>query len=113
MSTPDREMAKIENAHITATTLGFEDHGLLTFWLHLAYGGSGQGFGGYSLTTEHVRGILRVLGISKWEDIAGRYVRCLHTNSKAYAIGHIVEDRWYDLETGYRDDEADDDEETE
>ena len=42
-------MEEIKNAIITGTYLGIEDHGILTFWLYLDYGGSGQGFGGYQL----------------------------------------------------------------
>jgi hypothetical protein len=40
---------KIINARIESVELGYEDHGILTAWLHLEFGSSGQGFGGYAL----------------------------------------------------------------
>ena len=40
---------EIENGKIESTNLGPEDHGILTFWLSLAFDGGGQGFGGYDI----------------------------------------------------------------
>ena len=37
---------EIRNAIITSVSLDDADRGMLTGWLHLDYGGSGQGFGG-------------------------------------------------------------------
>lgn len=83
----EREIAKI-----VKTTLGYEDHGILTFFLHLEYGGGGQGAGGYALdrysemakrrvgTEEGCEFIIRVLracGVSKWEDLKGRTIFAL------------------------------------
>jgi hypothetical protein len=80
----------IINARITGTKLGYEDHGILTFWLSLDYGGSGQGFGGYALDSydkekdcrKHskyagvcIEKILKVVGVDNWEDMKGKYVR--------------------------------------
>ena len=42
-------MSEIKNARITRTTLGVEDHGILTAFLHLEGDGWGIGFGGYAL----------------------------------------------------------------
>lgn len=39
----------IKNAIINNAKIHFENGGILTVWLGLDYGGSGQGFGGYSL----------------------------------------------------------------
>jgi len=41
-----RELGRVERAELFV-----EDHGILTFYLHLTFGGSGQGFGGVALDT--------------------------------------------------------------
>lgn len=47
----DEEMmeGQIKNAVIERTTIDIGDRGFLQVWLHLDYGGSEQGFGGYVL----------------------------------------------------------------
>jgi hypothetical protein len=40
----EKKLGKIKSAE-----LFIEDHGILTFFLHFDFGGSGQGFGGYTL----------------------------------------------------------------
>ncbi len=69
----NRELGKIES-----TMLGFEDHGIMSFWLTLDFGGSGQGFGGYCLggtfTHDVLTGILEAVGVEKWEDLKGKPV---------------------------------------
>ena len=39
----------IKNAKIESTKLGFDRGTIMSCWLHLDYGGAGQGFGGYVL----------------------------------------------------------------
>lgn len=103
---------EIKNAQIKSTTLGIEDHGIMTFYLHLDYGGSGQGAGGYSLDEwseiekkrigapsgcELIRSILEIIGVEKWEDLPGQYIRVKADYGKVYAIGNMLNDNWLDF----------------
>lgn len=103
----------IQNAKIESTMLGYEGHGIMTFYLYLDYGGSGQGFGGYALDAydqrkkkrvghksfgEAVAEILRVVGVEKWEDLKGQFVRVEYPegwNQTITGIGHVLEDKWF------------------
>jgi hypothetical protein len=102
---------EIENARITDTMLGIEDHGILSFMLTLDYGGAGQGFGGYTLDewseihkarighafgSQVILEILRVVGVEKWEGLVGKYVRVEHDHTKVCRIGNILRDVWFD-----------------
>ena len=93
------------NAQIQSTMLGIEDHGIMTFMLYLNYNSCGQGFGGYVLkgdkSIEAIRKILETVGVSKWEDLKGKYVRIRKPDTYTgtiQSIGHIVEDRWWSPE---------------
>jgi len=93
------------NAKIASTMLGFEDHGILTCFLHLSQGGSGQGFGGYRLdapkgysiyTDFWVKRVLETVGVSEWEDLVGKYVRVVGEDfGKIEGIGHITDNKWF------------------
>ena len=99
------------NAKITGTELGYEDHGILTCWLHLSQGSSGQGFGGYGLdqyskkqkkrVPHRVAGmwiqrILETVGVARWEDLKGKYVRVDGEEwGVIQGIGHITDDKWF------------------
>jgi hypothetical protein len=76
---------------IRRTMLGFEDHGLLSFWLELDFGGTGQGFGGYCLggtfTDACVRRILKAVGVEKWEDLVGKQVWVIRRSGGEAAWG--------------------------
>jgi len=108
---------EIKNARIESTSLGTEDHGIMTYTLYLDYGGSCQGFGGFALDDPPLKGkkdrigvaygiesvmrILRVVGVEKWEDLPGRYIRVKSKegggwNSEISSIGNILEDEWFD-----------------
>ena len=82
---------------IESTSLGIEGHGVMTFWLMLDFGGSGQGFGGWVLDSyspeekrrigtaaglDAVIQILTVCGVEKWEDIQGKIVYALYDDDK-------------------------------
>lgn len=85
-----------ENARIDSTFLGIEDHGIMTYWLHLSYAAAGQGFGGrMSFAVSDIRKILETVGVSNWESLPGHNIRARHDNQRVYAIGHFMKDQWY------------------
>jgi len=104
------EQTEIKNAIITSAVLDTGDRGLLTAWLHLDYGGSGQGFGGYVLYLpksykHHTKNgdyaghfifrCMEVAGVESWDKLKGKTVRVKCSHSKIDAIGHIVKDDWF------------------
>lgn len=97
-------IAKIERTH-----LGYEDHGIFTLYLHVSYGTSGQGVGGYSLDAppadsgrkrqgtaygmEHIIRVIRACGVGSWEEVQGRTI-IVYTdgddwNAKVVGIGPL------------------------
>lgn len=103
-------MSEIKNAIIESAVIDTGDRGLLTAWLFLDYGGSGQGFGGYALylpkdykhftNTGDFAGhflfrCMQIAGVEKWSDLKGKTVRVKCEHSKVHAIGHIVKDDWF------------------
>lgn len=108
--------SEIVNARISGTSLGIEDHGVMTFFLHLEWPGYGQGLGGFCLdsgkrgTDERtgwgpgfvaIRKILEVVGVEKWEDLKGKLIRIKVVgwgSSQTPIIGNILEDKWLDLQ---------------
>ena len=99
----------VTNAIISSVQLNDADRGLLTAWVNLDYGGSGQGFGGYTLylpkNFKHHGGpnfaghfiwrVMEVAGASDWSKVAGKSVRVRIRDGLAVAIGHIVKDNWF------------------
>lgn len=106
---------EVVNARIKKTSLTIEDHDILTFWLHLEWSGGGQGLGGFALDSYDrkrecrtgwgdgliaIRDILETVGVSRWEDLAGKLIRVKHFGwgaSRAPIIGHIIDDKWFDM----------------
>ena len=98
-----------ENAKITDVSLGIGDHCCLTFSIALKGLGWGASFGGYNLTffngtsfegsekgLEALTRIMDVVGVAKWEDIKGRYVRAKQEDRLVVGIGNIIEDKWFE-----------------
>jgi hypothetical protein len=110
--TPVYEM---KNALIEATMLGKEGHGMMSFMLHLNFGGTIQGFGGWCLddinpedktksrvptvlTGAVVMGIMEALEIESWEALKGAHCRVKSKpgwGSPLLAIGHFLKDQWF------------------
>ena len=102
----------LENAQIESTALEIEDHGIFTFMIHVDYGNSAQGIGGYALdghdenlpyrpghikSIPFIRGFMEVVGVYKWEDLKGKYLRVIKEddsfNAKVIGIQNITSDK--------------------
>lgn len=105
MQTIETKNAIIESATIT------NDDGLLSAWLHLDYGGSGQGFGGFALylpepfkhhdvggpnyAGHFIWRVMEIAGVSEWSQLKGKTIRVKCGDSRVHEIGHIVKDDWF------------------
>ena len=105
------------NAKIESTMLGYEDHGILTCFLNLEQGATGQGFGGFGLDGQPnkdkkgnrigdrqpnkmagfwIKRILETVGVGEWEKLKGKYIRVDGEEfGDIFGIGHITEDKWF------------------
>ena len=99
------------NAVIKSARITDDDHGLLTAWLDLDYGGSGQGFGGFSLylpksfahhnpqgpnyAGHFIWRVMEIAGVGDWSRLPGKTIRVRQEHSKVHSIGHIVKDDWF------------------
>lgn len=105
----------IENGKIIGTVLGKEDHGIMTFCLSIEFESGVCGFGGYSLDgydakngkrvgsaagMQAIAEILDCVGVTKWEDLTGTYIRCEHQDcgEKIIRIGNLIKDKWFSPE---------------
>lgn len=108
----------IRNAVIEYATITTAERGLLTAYLGLHYGDSGQAFGGFTLYlpqdwAHYKSGLkhnfaghfifrcLQIAGVDDWSKLPGRTLRAQATFSKIHAIGHILKDDWFDPETDF------------
>lgn len=105
---------EIRNAKITSTMFGREDHGIMTFMIFIEFGGCGCGVGGYALdgydkaadtrvfraeSMEAIAKILDVVGVDKWEQLPGSYIRVKDNGwgSTIDEIGNLMEEKWFNL----------------
>lgn len=95
-------MREIRNALISGTTLGFEDHGIMTAFIQTRSGAQGQGFGGYEMGgawgIEFIKSVLKTLDVGIWEQLPGKHCRVDASHEKIHRIGHIIDNKWFDPE---------------
>lgn len=104
----------VKNARITSTMLGREDHGIMTFMIYIDAGNFSCGIGGFCLdkfdtdsqtrvfrakSMKAISEILNVVGVDKWEDLPGKYIRFEDAGWGATVtkIGNIIDDKWFDM----------------
>ncbi len=116
---------QIKDAEIIKVDLIMGDQGCFTFDMLLQgvgwgcwYGG-GRVLGSVDLATKELNGspkgmeyimrIMDVVGVTKFSDLQGKCVRaaCRGFGSPVWAIGNIVEDRWFDAEEFFLDEAVD------
>lgn len=101
------------NAIIEKADITIERGFILTAMVHLDFGGSGQGFGGYTLggtgdakcadhtgpnyAAEFIAKCMSVAGVERWDQMRGKTVRVRKDTEwgQITAIGHIVKDQWF------------------
>lgn len=106
----------ILNAKITDADIVIEDHDILTFAIAIkTSAGWSTNIGYFYLdwtedeekvpapyTSKVIRAILETVGVRRWSDLVGKYIRVddndLH-NSSITKIANIIEDNWIDLRT--------------
>ena len=111
----------IKNAVIESASIDDGDRGLLTAWLFLNHDSGTQGFGGYALYLpkdyiNHKTGgnfaghfiwrVMKIAGVTRWEDLVGKTVRIKQEHSRIHAIGHIVDDDWFNPSEDFKEENS-------
>jgi len=98
--------AKIKNAIIKNVKIE-ANNGILTIWVDVDYGGSGQTFGGFNLYTpsegldtknytgHFIWELLKISGVNDISKVKGKSIRIKSTYRNIESIGHIVNDIWF------------------
>lgn len=103
---------EILNAKITDVSLSMADHGVLVYGLTLDMGGFGCVYGGivigkgyldakeftgYASGIEAIMRIMDTVGVSRWEDLKGKYCRVKSNGwgSTINTIGNIIKNKWF------------------
>ena len=110
----------IENALISSVDISMEDYGCVVYKIVLEGGGWGCVFGGYCLGhgylgatdfdgsekgIESIARIMDVVGVSRFNDMKGRYIRVATKGwgEPIKIIGNIVRENWFDSEAFFSD----------
>ena len=108
---------EVKNAVIEKATITCDDHGLLSAWIFLDYGGVSQGFGGYclylpesfkhheitSIAGHFIWRVMEIAGVTEWGMLVGKTVRVKSGLSGVEAIGHIIKDDWFCPKDDFKD----------
>lgn len=112
---------RIENALITNVDLSMADHGCFELAMTLEGGGWGVVYGGYCLGKgylgadddffsgsaygmEYLIRIMDTVGVEKFQDLKGKYVRVATKRcDPVKIIGNSIMDKWFDAETFFTD----------
>lgn len=93
---------EVRNVKIASTSLGFEGHGIMTWWVTLEWDGGGVSLGGYALGgqsgIDSIEEILKTVGVENWEELKGKYVvlESEGWGGRALGIRNILkEDKWF------------------
>ena len=103
---------EIRNAEITSVSLTMADHGCLTYFIVIETSSFGCSYGGYCLGhgylganefdasakgLEAMMRIMNVVGVERWEDLKGKYVRIVDRGfgTAVDTIGNITQDKWF------------------
>lgn len=106
-------MSKIENACITDVSITMKDHGCLTWYLCLSGAGWVVNVGGYCIGhgyldakefagsdkgTESLMRVMDTVGVERWEDLPGKYVRVVTESwgGTVEKFGNIIKEKWFD-----------------
>lgn len=111
---------KIENAKIGDVDLSMADHGCLTLSMVLEGGGWGCVYGGYCLGhgylgadefdgspdgLEYLMRIMDTVGVERFNKMTGKIIRVATKGlgSSVKIIGNVLENKWFDSETFFKD----------
>lgn len=120
-----KEGYKIENAIIEKVDLSMADYGCLTLQMVLkgsywgcVYGGYVLGHGylgaaddffdGSGIGMESIIRIMDTVGVKKFQDLKDKHIRVCSKNhgDSIKIVGNIINDKWFDYESFYKDEET-------
>jgi len=108
-----------ENVRIKKAVIEIEDHGILTFGLHIEGSGWGTMFGGIALdqgrprsyvSMRWLRELLETFEVRRWSDLEGQYARIEKRMAGDHCprrIGHVIKDRWFDADEIFKNERED------